>query len=57
MRAPQLARELAGDTLLLERQALHAHRLNIEHPVSGKSMEFCATLPDDMQGVLEILRQ
>src|SRR6185312_1710564 len=33
------------DTPLLNRQALHAHRLQISHPVSGEKMEFEAALP------------
>ncbi|MCA9230325.1 MAG: RluA family pseudouridine synthase [Planctomycetales bacterium] len=56
-RAERLAPELPPETLLLERQALHAHRLSIAHPLSGESLEFCAPLPDDMQRLLLILRQ
>lgn len=33
---------------LLERQALHAHRLKIRHPSSGEWLEFTAPLPPDM---------
>lgn len=32
----------------LERQALHAWRLELTHPISGESMEFEAPLPPDM---------
>lgn len=42
---------------LLERQALHAHRLAITHPTSGKRMEFVAPLAVDMQRTLEALRR
>jgi 23S rRNA pseudouridine1911/1915/1917 synthase len=42
--------------VILERQALHAARLEIAHPQTGKRMIFKAPLPDDMRGVLERLR-
>ena len=42
---------------LISRQALHAHRLEIAHPVSHKRLEFTAPLPDDMQAVLRALRK
>jgi 23S rRNA pseudouridine1911/1915/1917 synthase len=38
-----------------KRQALHAARLKLEHPVSGKEMEWEASLPDDMEALLKIL--
>ena len=44
------------DTILMSRQALHAFRLAIRHPVSGKAMEFEAPLPPDMQQTLDALR-
>jgi 23S rRNA pseudouridine1911/1915/1917 synthase len=44
------------DDVLLQRQALHARRLKINHPLSGKTLEFVAELPDDLQQVLEELR-
>lgn len=48
----------AGDagTILISRQALHAFRLTIRHPVSGKKMQFEAPLPTDMQQTLDALR-
>jgi 23S rRNA pseudouridine1911/1915/1917 synthase len=42
---------------LLNRQALHAHRLRISHPVSGEKMEFEAALPMDLERTLEVLRR
>lgn len=48
-------RPLEGDTLIA-RQALHAFRLTIEHPVERKTMTFQAPLPDDMRQTLEALR-
>jgi len=41
---------------LISRQALHAFRLSIRHPVSGKKMKFEAPLPSDMQRTLDALR-
>ncbi len=42
---------------LIERQALHAFRLAIRHPVSGKQIQFEAPLPADMQLTLDTLRE
>jgi 23S rRNA pseudouridine1911/1915/1917 synthase len=39
------------------RQALHAWRLGIVHPVSRKRMQFEAPLPDDMDGLLTELER
>lgn len=41
---------------LISRQALHAHRLEIAHPVTHNQLEFIAPLPDDMQALLRALR-
>ncbi len=41
---------------LISRQALHAHRLEIVHPVTHNQMEFKAELPEDMQALLRALR-
>lgn len=37
----------------LDRQALHAHRLTVNHPRTGERMIFISPLPDDMKTVLE----
>jgi len=47
--------EAAG--LRLTGQALHAHRLEFEHPVRGDHLEFEAPLPADFEGALAQLRQ
>ncbi|MGM8933017.1 23S rRNA pseudouridine(1911/1915/1917) synthase RluD [Salinicola halophyticus] len=39
------------------RQALHAHKLRFQHPVSGASVECKAPLPDDMFMLLDELRE
>jgi len=40
----------------LGRQALHASRIAFRHPTTGKTVEFTAPLPADMEAVLEVLR-
>jgi 23S rRNA pseudouridine1911/1915/1917 synthase len=37
------------------RQALHAARLQLAHPVTGRPLECVAPLPADMRGLLEVL--
>jgi 23S rRNA pseudouridine1911/1915/1917 synthase len=53
----ELLRRGEDADVLLERQALHARRLRINHPASGQPLEFIAPLPDDLQRMLELLRQ
>lgn len=49
---------LCGDDLyggnkdLILRPALHSEKLAFCHPISGKKMEFCAGLPEDMQDLV-----
>jgi 23S rRNA pseudouridine1911/1915/1917 synthase len=40
----------------LERPFLHAARLVFTHPRDGRRMEFASALPDDLQRVLDELR-
>ncbi|MDP3482727.1 MAG: 23S rRNA pseudouridine(1911/1915/1917) synthase RluD, partial [Sulfuricella sp.] len=40
----------------LGRQALHAERLGLIHPVSGEAMEWRVDLPQDMADLLKVLR-
>ena len=51
-----VAPETDADRPLIHRQALHARRLGIAHPHSGRPMTFEAPLPPDMQNVLTVLR-
>jgi 23S rRNA pseudouridine1911/1915/1917 synthase len=44
-------------TVLLERQALHACRLALVHPVSGQPLAVEAPLPADLETVLAALRR
>jgi len=39
------------------RQALHAARLELAHPVSGEALSFQAPLPEDFQALLTTLRE
>ncbi|MEZ6062808.1 MAG: RluA family pseudouridine synthase [Planctomycetaceae bacterium] len=45
------------DDVLIERQALHAFRLTIQHPVSGKPLTIEAPYPPDFVRTLNALRQ
>ena len=44
------------EDILIERQALHAHRLKFTHPVTGEPLEFVAPIPEDFQRALDTLR-
>jgi len=47
----------SGDEeVVLNRQALHARRIKLSHPATGEAVEFTASLPEDLEGVLELLR-
>lgn len=41
---------------LIDRQALHAYSLTLRHPVSGKLLQLEAPLPEDMQTVIQNLK-
>ncbi len=45
-----------ASTVLLDRQALHAHALHFRHPITGQELDFTAPLPDDMAATLDALR-
>ena len=40
----------------INRQALHAHQLTIDHPQTGERIQFVSPFPQDMREVLECLR-
>lgn len=42
--------------IFLSRHALHAHRLQIEHPKTKKKSEFVSELPEELQAFLEKVR-
>lgn len=41
---------------LIDRPALHSHRLGFAHPVTGEQLEFVAPMPADMEAALAHLR-
>ncbi len=41
---------------VLERQALHALKIEFDHPTTGDRMELAATIPPDLQTTIEIIR-
>ena len=45
-----------GRVFPARRQTLHAHSLEVTHPVTGRSIRFEAPLPEDFQQTLECLR-
>jgi 23S rRNA pseudouridine1911/1915/1917 synthase len=45
-----------GEAPLIERQALHAWRIEFDHPVTGERMRFEADPPDDFRRLLDALR-
>lgn len=44
------------DAPRLERPALHARRLELDHPTTGERMTFEAEIPEDMASLLAYLR-
>jgi 23S rRNA pseudouridine1911/1915/1917 synthase len=51
------ARGSGEDRVLLDRQALHAHKLSFFHPLEGMQVSYIAPLHADMEGLLEVLRR
>lgn len=41
------------DYSVIKRQALHSHKLTFKHPITEKTMEFVAELPEDMRQIIE----
>ena len=53
-------RHLAADHRILatlDRPFLHAYRLAFVHPRDARKVEFRAPLPDDLQTVVDVLRE
>ncbi len=44
------------EQVLIERQALHAHRLRFPHPLTNQEVDLTSPLPPDMAATLEALR-
>ena len=56
---PDRIRALSPDeagTVLIDRQALHAHRLRFRHPLTEQELDLTAPLPADMERTLAALR-
>ncbi|MFH1228345.1 MAG: RluA family pseudouridine synthase [Planctomycetota bacterium] len=43
--------------VLLKRQALHAYRITLEHPISKKQMTFTADLAEDISHALKVIKR
>jgi len=50
------AADTQGDLTMIDRQALHAHRLRFEHPLTGRELDLTAPLPADFARTLDALR-
>ena len=56
IRFPKKADDELKDALKdFNRQALHAKKLTLSHPITGEQMSWKAPLPQDMQDLLEVL--
>ena len=44
------------EQVLIDRQALHAHRLRFQHPLTGIELDLTAPLPEDLERTLQALR-
>lgn len=53
----ELSGDLTDQEVVLGRQALHAHRIQLKHPISKELMEFTAPIPEDMQKTIELLNE
>ncbi len=53
----ELTRNPADVEIVLERQALHARSLTIQHPISHERITFEAPIPADMQYTMEVLKK
>ena len=45
-----------ADKVLIARQALHAHALDLQHPLTGEPLHFSSPMPEDMAAALDALR-
>ncbi|MCZ6535104.1 MAG: hypothetical protein O6914_03915, partial [Chloroflexi bacterium] len=46
-----------GKSSLLSHHFLHAHLLGFRHPITNEYLEFTSPLPEELQGVLRLLKQ
>jgi 23S rRNA pseudouridine1911/1915/1917 synthase len=52
-----IADENTTGTIILSRQALHAHKLTFKHPITGEELEITAPIPKDIQNVIDCLEK
>jgi 23S rRNA pseudouridine1911/1915/1917 synthase len=56
VRFPKKADEVLKEALVnFKRQALHARKLTLTHPISGELMSWKVPLPEDMLAILDVL--
>ena len=53
----QLQESSVSEAVPIQRQALHAWKLEVNHPLTGTRLHFEAPVPDDMQNLITLLRQ
>lgn len=53
----EITSDLSDERVLLNRQALHARRLRLQHPATGEPMAWEAPLHEDLQQLIAALRQ
>jgi 23S rRNA pseudouridine1911/1915/1917 synthase len=53
---PRPSEELRAALQGFRRQALHAVRLELEHPLSGEALRFQSALAPDLRALLDLLR-
>lgn len=53
----RISEEIASAIRIFGRQALHAARLGLMHPVTNEPMQWHCDLPDDMKSLLAVLRE
>ena len=44
------------DEVIIDRQALHAHRLQFSHPVTGDELDFVAPIPEDIMKLIDAVK-
>jgi len=58
LRLPKGASEALAETLRgFKRQALHASKLGLQHPLTGEMMQWEQALPADMAHLIDVLQQ
>ncbi len=57
LKLKDLTRRDGDDEVLLERQALHAHRIKFAHPTLADVIEIVAPMPSDMERTLAAIRE